>query len=95
MIYMSLSMFFIICLHLNVIYLDYKKYNSFKLAINKNKNMTKFVGVVLFIYYLYMVNYDYNNPDLYGNIKPFLFWIVCGIVFLLIYIKDKFWSNRK
>lgn len=92
---MSFSMLIIIFLHLHTIYRDYKKYNSFKQAFHHSKKMTKFLGVVLFIYYLYMINYDYSNPDLYGSIKPFLFWIVCGIVFLVIYIKDKFRSNKR
>lgn len=92
---MSLSMLIIICLHLHTIYRDYKKYNSLKQAFHHSKKMTKFLGVVLFLYYLYMINYDYSNPDLYGDIKPLLLWIFFGIIFLVIYIKDKFQSNKK
>lgn len=95
MIYYSVSIFLSLCLCSYVFYLEYKKYNSFKQAIHKNKNMIKFIGVGVFIYYLYMINYDYSNPDYYGSIKPLLFWIVCALIFLFVYLKDKFWSNKK
>ena len=92
MIYLSISMFLLITFHLHTIYKEYEKIKNLKEVIKKNKKMTRFILIILFLYYIYMINYDFSQADLYGDIKPLLVWIFFGIVFLFIYLKDKFWK---